>query len=140
MNVKKIKVENDEGEIIRIFDTIKEAASYYGLRPEGMTYRAKHRICKNGETVSFLEIRTSNGLSSKRRRLKKYNGIFKFNAKKHCKVPYELMMGCVCITPCPFSLSPKPRVGSCKCLDCSYFKIKDKEKQFVVCTGHRFLG
>ena len=137
MNTKKIKVENDDGEIIRIFDTIKEAAAFYGVQPEGMTYRAKHRICKNGETVSFLEQHQA-GVGRKRR--KNYNGVFKFDEKKHCKVYYELTMGCVCITPCPFSLSPKPRVGSWECLDCSYFKIKDQENRFVVCTGHRFLG
>lgn len=140
MNAKKIKVENDEGEIIRIFDSVKEAALYYGIQPEGMTYRVKNKICKNGETVSFLEMKSSDGISDKRRRLKRYNGVFKFNENKHCKVPYEVVSGVVCITPCPYSLSPKPFVGSCGCLDCSHFKIKDQEKHIVICTGHRFLS
>ena len=34
MNVKKVKIENDEGEVIHIFDSVKEAASFYGIRPE----------------------------------------------------------------------------------------------------------
>lgn len=82
MNTKKIKVENDDGEIIRIFDTIKEAAAFYGVQPEGMTYRAKHRICKNGETVSFLEQHQA-GVGRKRR--KNYNGVFKFDEKNIAK-------------------------------------------------------
>lgn len=140
MNVKKVKVENDDGEIIRVFDSVKEAALYYGIQPEGMTYRIKHKICNKGETVSFLEEQCSNGLDKRFRRLKNYSGVFKFNEKKHCKVHYEVVSGCVCVTPCPFSLSPKPFVGSCKCLDCSHFKIKDQEQRFVICTGHRFLN
>ena len=140
MNTKKVKVENDNGEIIRVFDSVKDAASYYGIQPEGMTYRIKHRICNNGETVSFLETKCSNGLDKRLRRLKNYSGVFKFNEKKHCKVHYEVVSGCVCVTPCPYSLSPKPFVGSCKCLDCSHFKIKDQEQRFVICSGHRFLN
>lgn len=140
MNAKKVKVENDDGEIIRIFYTIKDAASYYGIQPEAITYRAKNRFSRDGETFSFVETTLNSGIRAKNRRLKNYSGKFTFDERKHCQVPYRLVRKHVCITPCPFSVSPKPFVGSCRCLDCSYFKERDKDKMIVFCTGHRFLN
>lgn len=139
MNFKKVKIENDEGEVLHIFDSVKEAASFYGIRPEAMAYRAKTKYSRDGETVSFLETnRRCNG--KRRRRSYKEDEDFVFDVKKHCKVSYVVVMKHVCITPCPYSSSPKPFVGSSLCMDCSHFKRRDKENNVVFCTGHRFLN
>ena len=137
MNVKKVKVENDEGEIIRIFDSVKEAAAFYGIRPETMTYRAKTKFSKDGETTSFIEV-TRYARCKKRRLSAKEEANFVFDNHRHCKVFYSLVKKHICITPCPYFSSPKPFVGSSRCMDCPYFKVRDKENGFVICTGHRY--
>lgn len=52
-------------------------------------------------------------------------------------VPYEKIMGTICIAPCMKKLNlngERPFVGSSKCEMCTCFISKDKDRQEVTCN------
>jgi ADP-dependent phosphofructokinase/glucokinase len=49
--------------------------------------------------------------------------ILKYETKHH-----------ICITPCPYFESPKPMVGSGRCLNCSCFRGRNQETQEIACN------
>ena len=55
--------------------------------------------------------------------------------KKFNVVEYQLSAGCICITPCPYRDSPKPKVGSAACMNCTSFHGRNRVTQQVACSA-----
>ena len=60
-------------------------------------------------------------------------GIKETDREKYTICHYETNGARVCITPCPHYLAPKPKIGSAKCQNCSYFHGIDRTSQEVAC-------
>lgn len=138
--MKTVIITNARGEIIMRFETIVEAAKFYGINKSAMAYRAKTRFTINGETTSFEDVDVYDKLMDKemRRNEKIYEDGFPFDERKHIKIKYEVNRSMMCITPCPYLEAPKPFVGSGRCQSCQHFKYKDKGNRIVICSGHKF--
>lgn len=132
---KPILVRNAEGEEIARFDCVSRAAEHYGLSHGTIIYRIRTARIKDG--LSFEFVYPDDG---KRNTLYKTPCVrterkdVSFNDGKYKIVPYEVKMGHVCITPCPYMISPKIMVGSVKCQRCGSFKGRDTRAHQVACN------
>ena len=134
---KKVVAKNDNGEIVEVFDTVNDAASYFGMKNPTLLYhkRRGHKI--NGLTVDYLDEHNT--------RIKKTKTIipenYRFEEKeveldreKYLIIKYEVKYGRVCITPCPFMDAPKHMVGSGKCITCSRNRGRKKSTHEIACA------
>ena len=143
--MKQIKIVNEEGVVLRRFYTIREAAHYYQVRPSTIIYHTNNRKTINGEQFLYDDEKTymtQRVLTYRKPFLKNVNDGDEppkdIDWSKCNKVPYVVIHKHLCKTICPYSLSPKPFVGSGNCLGCSHFRWRDKENHIVYCVGHRF--
>lgn len=138
--MRSIIITNIYGDVVRRFDTIVEAAKFYGINKGAMAYRAKTKFYRNGETTSFEDTEIYENIFTKpmKRNKENYPNGYPFDEKKHVKVKYEVSKNKLCVTPCPYLEAPKPFVGSGRCQICTHFKYKDKENGCVICSGHKF--
>lgn len=138
--MKVIAINQKTGEQFEFF-TQRLAAANTGVRISTVSYRIRTGVTgKDGWT--FIEKQTPYEELSKTQQRnmnvkteedipEKQNHHFK-NKKTH--IQYQKNKIGVCITPCPFSMAPKPMVGSAKCQRCSYFNGIDRKLQVVSCS------
>lgn len=120
--MKVIAINQKTGEQFEFF-TQRLAAADTGVGISTVSYRIRTGVTgKDGWT--FIE-KTEKDIPEKQ------NHHFK-NKKTH--IQYQKNRIGVCITPCPFSMAPKPMVGSAKYQRCSYFNGMDRELQVVSCS------
>lgn len=143
--MKGIKILNEKGDIIRRFYTIREAAHYYQVRPATIIYRTNNKKVVDGEVFLYdneLDYMSKYVVAYRKPFLKGIDDSDEppkgIDWSKCVEVPYDVKYNHLCRTVCPYSLSPKPLVGSGKCLGCTHFRWRDKEKHIVYCVGHRF--
>ena len=139
----KIKVYNINTKERRIFATQKDAAEFVGLRSSTMIYRMTNKIPTDGwmfEKVPLTdaEVKKLEKQLARKRELNKI-GFIQDNIKdsdreKYNIVKYEKNRANACITPCPYYLSPKPKIGSTRCQVCGYFHGIDRRLQEVACS------
>lgn len=58
--------------------------------------------------------------------------------QRYTIIKYEVTRARVSITPCPFFYSPKPMVGSMRCITCGSFRGRDKKNQEVMCGRKKY--
>lgn len=138
--MRRINVIDLNGDVLDTFETLKDAAQFYGVKESTIIYRIKTQHIFNGEMVQYETVLPHDCLEAKRykrNRYKKNENIRWCDVDKdnYKKVEYKIKMKHVCITPCPYSQSPKPMVGSARCEGCSRFKFRDSESKIVYCTG-----
>ena len=64
-----------------------------------------------------------------------FSGDSELDSSKYSIVHYELSVGRICITPCPYKEMPKPMVGSARCLGCPSYHGRNRTKQQVACSA-----
>lgn len=138
---KPIAVEKD-GSAIALFSSIKEASLITGMCEKGIQYRIDrgeevkgvlYRLARPKEAAALKKINTP-----VKNRLKALEGDtcnIEAAGKKYNIVSYELTAGRICITPCPYRESPKPKIGSADCLDCPSFHGRNRHTQQVACSA-----
>lgn len=55
------------------------------------------------------------------------------NGEKYTLVSYEMTAERICITPCPYRESPRPKVGSAACMKCGSFHGRNRSTLQVAC-------
>lgn len=126
------------------FPLLKLAAVHAGIKRTSMSYRVKTgHVDNNGWTytervLTKKEMTKRQLLYLKQKEATKQKAISERKRERFAKRPhhisYEKNSFGVCITPCPFSMAPKPMVGSAKCQRCSFFNGMDRGLQVVSCS------
>lgn len=139
----KIKVYNIHTKERRIFATQKDAAEFVGVPASTMIYRMLNKIDTDGwmfekMPLTDAEVKKLEKQLARKRELNKVgfvqDSIRDSDREKYKIFHYDKNHANACITPCPYFLSPKPRIGSAKCQDCSYFHGIDRKNQEIACS------
>ena len=139
----KVEVYNLITNEKHIFPTQKDAAEFLEIPTSTMVWRMKNRTPTNGwvcEKVPLTdkEVAKLEKQLARKRELNKVgfiqDSISDSDREKYRVFKYEKNHANVCITPCPFYLAPKPRIGSARCQDCSYFHGIDRTRLEVACA------
>ena len=123
------------------FDTVKDAAAYAKVKPTTMSWRLKNRTVDSNGWLYLAEEMSEEHLEKRARRMK-YKTIEVFKSDdvelepKFLIIKYEVINLRESITPCPFRDTPKPMVGSGKCLMCTSFRGRNKKIHAVACNRH----
>lgn len=138
---KPIAVEKD-GSVIALFSSTAEASLLTGMCEKSIRYRiekgeeVKGVLYRHARPKEIAALKRIN--ASKKNRLKALEGDtcnIEAASKKYNVVSYELTAGRICITPCPYRESPKPKVGSADCLDCPSFHGRNRYTRQVACSA-----
>ena len=138
---KPISVEKD-GEVIAIFSSTAEASLLTGMCEKSIRYRmdkgeeVKGVLYRHARPKEVAALKSIN--ASKKNKLKALEGDtcnIEAASKKYNVVSYELTAGRICITPCPYRESPKPKVGSAECLNCQSFHGRNRRTLQVACSA-----
>lgn len=146
MRILAINVHTNEK---REFQSQKEAAVFSGISSATMSVYVKHgTIDRNGWQYQETSVPEENLPRYLRYyyRKKEEKQLMRFVAdsindsdrEKYHIIKYKKNAANVCLTPCPFMLSPKPTVGSTKCQSCPSFKAIDRKTLEVACARRLF--
>lgn len=136
MKSKEVIVCDADGNVIDQLPSVKETARRYGFAHASILYRIYTGCSKGGIVFRFADPNNPVNENLKRYGNKPVNFDDKLDDKYNI-LDYKTVNG-VCITPCPFKESPKPKVGSAACLKCRQFKGKDKTKHQVACAFSKY--
>lgn len=159
---KPIVIERN-GEVIGLFASITSAGHCIGLTEKGIRNRISNGLKRNPEIYRYASPEEAElirkilpappkeptpelikGLRAprkpgKRQSLKELeegeNEELELLKGKYDIIQYELAAGRVCITPCPYRESPKPKVGSALCLSCTSFHGRNRVRQQIACSA-----
>lgn len=126
--LQSIEVYNEQGELVETFTKTKDAAKAYGVTPPTLIFRMKKGKYYNG----FL-FKCGGLIFDDEPYTRKGVDIPKGFEEEHTLLNYE-SYGRVCLTPCQFKESPKPKIGSVLCQCCHAFCGINREKQQVACN------
>lgn len=138
---KQIVIEK-EGEVVAIFASIKDAEIITRMSSSTIDYRLTKggdikgltfRYCIPSEVESFERITAPKKGKAKTIACDTFD--MEKATEKYNVVSYQLAAGHICITPCPYRESPKPKVGSAACLDCTSFHGRNRLTQQVACSA-----
>lgn len=104
------------------FDSLSEAARFFGLTTGTILYHVKRGTPVNGYMLAYSNKETGKDV--------KDMGV----EGEGYQVTYEVSDMLVCITPCPYVEEPKPKVGSAYCMRCKHFLGKDMKRKIVRCN------
>ena len=133
-------VKDVEGNILRRFESVKEAALAYDINVATMTYWLKSDKDRSGK---FFEYEDADLKPVKRIRKKAKEKEPKQAPKVELDrefsniLKYETLGTKVCITPCPYRINPKPTIGSAQCQACPRHNGMDRETHEVACRKIR---
>lgn len=131
---RKCFVEDTDGNMVAEYDSILLMANAYGITSSTARYRVFTGKVYNGlvfklkdkdAQIPIPKLFTKKKVDYKKNTeldIEKY-AILKYETKHH-----------ICITPCPYFESPKPMIGSGRCLNCSCFRGRNQETQEIACN------
>lgn len=156
--MRAIVIES-EGRIEGIFSCINVASKYLNATSTTVKKRTEkgtdgagkvYRWATEEESKMFHVVKEKPKVERKPVEPKKYKlkeldedlcDNMELDSTKYTIVPYKLIAGRVCVTPCPFTHDiPKPKVGSCLCVGCSSFHGRNRVKQQVACSASNGRG
>jgi hypothetical protein len=134
-NTKRVIVSDAEGNIVRRFASIKDAAVAYNVSTSAITYWVINDQPKNGYIFEYEQPKKGDKPTKKVKKVKEIEESPKVELDRvnNNILAYETIGTRVCITPCPYRINPKPTIGSVLCQGCSRFDGMDRETHEVAC-------
>lgn len=159
MKARRVKVFNTDGLLVRICETVNDAAAYVGISTPSVRRSIKEGRVYEGMWFEYEKTEYREGLKKKgnhRREMRLKEGrefevgdldslaeveaVEASYAKKHItleRVGYELRFGRVAVTLCrKRDVGVRPTIGSVGCERCTYFRGRCKSERIVLCA-HR---
>ncbi len=131
-NSRPCIVEDENGNIVGEYNSIFDMAQAYGVTSTTMRYRIRMEKPFNGlyfKLADKTKIQVSKSILSK--------GVYDDNVvlnREKCRILSYQTKNHVCITPCPFLQSPKPMIGSGKCMSCTSFRGRSVKTNEIACN------
>jgi hypothetical protein len=139
-STKNIIVSDAEGNIIRRFASVKDAAAAYNVSTSTITYWIKSDVLRNGQAFDYDPEQESRKAFDEPKKVKKKKEVavvekpkVELDRENNIIYKYETIGTRVCITPCPHRINPKPTIGSVQCQCCSRFEGMDRDTHEVAC-------
>lgn len=152
--MKKVKVEDLSGKVVMRFDSIRDAAHYFGVEIATLSSGIRRGMLRNDMRVLFdedeskpkrvprikkpvndeadLDRMSADQLDREEQRLIE-KGV------KVERLTYQLHLGLVNITVCrkkERGITDSPKVGGLECVKCRYFRGRCRDNKTVLCI-HR---
>ena len=138
---RKVIVKDVDGNILRRFESVKEAALAYDITVATMTYWLKSDKDRSGKFFEYEDADVKPVKKTKKKKAKekepKPTPKVELDREFSNILKYETLGTMVCITPCPYRINPKPTIGSAQCQACSRHNGQDRETHEVACRKIR---
>lgn len=166
MTKRPVSLVNENGEVIKTFLSVSDAAEGLGISRCALISRIKRGSIHNNCRLEYYSEWKPKGTENERNlwraryrrsklqikepkvevksndnltidEVKNIEAKFKAENVTLERVPYEMKYGCVGITICrKFEFGKRPMIGTLRCACCTYYRGKCKSKNFVLCA-HR---
>ena len=136
---RKIYVKDMNGETVRVFDSLKDAAEVYGVSSSTISYWANNGCIKDGYSFEYdpgeEEAKLFGGNPKKPKKPKAEVAVedVELDMENNHILSYETIGTRVCVTPCPYRINPKPTIGSVQCQCCGRFQGINRKAHEVAC-------
>ena len=134
LRTRKVIVKDADGDIVRRFASVKEAALAYDITINTMTYWLKSDKDRGGKLFEYEDADVKPIKRTKKKEKEPKPTPKVVLDSESCNIlTYETLGTRVCITPCPYRINPKPTIGSAQCQVCSRHNGMDRETHEVAC-------
>lgn len=139
---RQVIVKDVDGNILRRFVSVKEAALAYDISVATMTYWLHSEKDRSGKVFEYADadakpVKKKETKKKKKAKEPKIAPKVELDREYSNILHYETLGTRVCITPCPYRINPKPTIGSAQCQACSRHNGMDRETHEVACRKIR---
>ena len=141
--MKEVIVLDSNGNIVERYPSLRDLAAAYNVNHATVVYWLRKGAERDGKTFDYANPEQKTTYKPRQKKdPSEAAGQEKCEEEKeepldrvnNTIIPYETIGTRLCITPCPFKLAPKPKVGSYLCQSCASFRGISRKTHEVACV------